>query len=88
MTDKRTQAFVDRGVTPQMIQDIDKDGNGSVNKFEFVTYMLIGQVRYQHGVSTPPSLACVLPLPRRLPPRQKVNSTPSHPEPYPSNKLE
>jgi len=40
---KRVRAFVARGVTPEMIAEVDKDGNGSVDRFEFVTYLLVGQ---------------------------------------------
>ena len=34
-------AFVSRGVSEAMIADMDKDGSGSIDKGEFLAYMLI-----------------------------------------------
>jgi hypothetical protein len=41
-TAKRTRAFIERGVTPDMIREIAPDGQ-RVGKHEFVAYLLVGQ---------------------------------------------
>jgi len=41
--EKRLRRFVASGVTPQLIAEIDQDKSGTVDKFEFVTYILLGQ---------------------------------------------
>jgi len=42
-TIKRISHFIANGVTPEMIKEMDADGRGYVDKFEFVTYMLVAQ---------------------------------------------
>jgi len=42
-TAKRVHAFVGQGVTEGMIAALDQDKTGSVDKFEFCTYVLVGQ---------------------------------------------
>eukprot|EP00966_Prymnesium_polylepis_P147809 3414487-Prymnesium_polylepis.1 len=45
-TERRTQAFIERGITPEMIREISPDGY-QVGKHEFMTYLLLGQGKLQ-----------------------------------------
>ena len=40
-TERAVKAFIARGVSPELIRDIDADGSGSVDKLEFLTHMLL-----------------------------------------------
>lgn len=46
-TTRRLSSFVRRGVTYSMIKQIDKDGDGTIDKFEFVSFLLVGQGKLQ-----------------------------------------
>jgi len=37
----RIEKFCSRGVTADLISEIDEDGSGDVDRFEFLTYMLV-----------------------------------------------
>jgi len=37
----RIEKFCSRGVTPELIEEIDEDGSGEVDRYEFLTYMLV-----------------------------------------------
>ena len=40
-TERAVAAFVARGVSAELISEMDCDGNGKVDRFEFVTHMLL-----------------------------------------------
>ena len=40
--ERHVQEFIDRGVTVEMIKEIDADNSGEVDKLEFLCYMLVG----------------------------------------------
>lgn len=42
-TNRRVRNFVAQGVTKELIQHLDHDKTGSVDKYEFCTYVLVGQ---------------------------------------------
>lgn len=42
-TARRVNLFISRGVTPEMIREMDWNNSGEIDKFEFVTYMLQGE---------------------------------------------
>jgi hypothetical protein len=39
--ERHVQEFIDRGVTVEMIKEIDADNSGEVDKAEFLCYMLV-----------------------------------------------
>ena len=39
--ERHVQEFIDRGVTVEMIKEIDADNSGEVDKLEFLCYMLV-----------------------------------------------
>lgn len=47
--DRQVERFVGRGVTEGMINDMDGDGSGSIDKSEFLAYMLVAMGKVQQA---------------------------------------